>query len=81
MTRQTVCSVCFLFVLFILILFSGLSLCEQGLYEVSGMNITPGAFTLVNADGTWTIILTGHRYSFDSSRISHYLRRQFADEN
>jgi hypothetical protein len=64
-----------------MILFSGLSLCERGVREVSGMNMTPGAFTLVIAEGTWTLTLTGHRYSLDSSRIFHYLRRQFDDEN
>jgi hypothetical protein len=64
-----------------MILFSGLSLCERGLHEVSGINVVPGAFTLGKAEGMWTLTLTGRRYSFDSSRVFHYLRRQFVDEN
>lgn len=75
MTRQTVCSVCLLFLLFIMILFSGLSLCEQGLYEVSGMNMAHGAFTLVKSEGMWTLTLAGRKYGLDIPRISH-LRRQ-----
>lgn len=81
MTRQTVRSVCLLFLVFIMVLVSGLSLCERGLREISGMSMTPGALTLARSEETWILTLTGRRYSFDSSQISRYFRSKFADEN
>lgn len=75
MTRQIFCSVCFLVLLFVIALFSGLSLCERGLQEITGVEMTPGAFKLARAKNMWTLTLTGHQYSFDSSRIYHYLKK------
>ncbi len=75
MARQIFYSSFFLVLLFFIVLFSGLTLCERGLQEITGVEMAPGAFTLVKSENMWTLTLTGHQYSFDSSRIYSYLKK------
>lgn len=75
MTRQTVVSVCFIFLLAVSLLVLGLTACEQGLKEISGRDIAPGALVVRYRGETVEITVAGHELLLDLAGIKERLGR------
>lgn len=73
MTRQTVASVCFIFLLAIALLYLGLAASEQGLKEVSGRDVPGGAFVVRYRGETVEITLAGQQITVNLAEIKDRL--------